>query len=92
MENILLKFSSTPAPLTRFIYAWMGLIWAVVLWAAITSLRGESFSPRQRKLWIMTIVGVPVLGLLAYLVSSYVKTADKSRTSATSRGHGREGR
>ena len=73
MESILLKFSLTPAPLTKVMWIWMVLIWSLVLLGALASIRSQAFSRRQRLLWSLVVVGVPVLGLLAYLPTSLFK-------------------
>lgn len=78
MENLLLKFSLTPAPMTRFTCVWLGLIWAFALWATIASLWSQDFSRRRRILWILAIIGAPVVGLLAYLAASIFKAAQNS--------------
>ncbi len=73
MESILLKFSLTPAPLTKVMGIWLMVIWSLVLLGALASIRSRAFSPRQRLLWSLVVVGVPVLGLLAYLPFSLSK-------------------
>lgn len=70
MENILLRFSLTPAPLTRFTYAWMGVVWVLVLVAAFIGLRGQAWPRRTKIAWALVLVGLPLLGLLAYLMAS----------------------
>lgn len=43
------------------------VIWLAVLICAIGSLMNQPFSRRQRIVWIVLMVGVPILGVLAYL-------------------------
>lgn len=47
---------------------WMvGFIWLLVVICALTSIAGRRFSRRAKVMWAALVVGVPLLGLLAYL-------------------------
>lgn len=44
-------------------------VWLVVVGCAVGSIlsQPQRFSARQRLLWILVIIGIPVFGLLAYV-------------------------
>ena len=45
----------------------VGLVWAVVVTCAVTSIWSRPFGRRRKALWTAVVAGVPVVGLLAYL-------------------------
>jgi hypothetical protein len=45
----------------------------MVLACAVFSIRSQSFTPRQRWFWILTIACLPAVGLLCYLPFSLGK-------------------
>ncbi len=48
---------------------WMiaAAIWLAVLICTVASIIAQPFSKKQRAIWILLVVCVPILGLLAYL-------------------------
>jgi hypothetical protein len=67
MSELLNRFSLESAKFNGQIFLSLLLVWAVMLYCAVVSVNSQAFSARQRRLWIWVIVGVPLLGLLAYL-------------------------
>ena len=67
MSEIFNRFSLDAAKFNGQIFFSLFLLWIVLVSCAIVSLNTQGFSSRQRRLWIWVIVGVPLLGLLAYL-------------------------
>lgn len=48
-------------------------LWLVVVACAISSVVAQPIKPKQRTFWIALILGLPLLGLLAYLPFSIRK-------------------
>jgi hypothetical protein len=67
MSEILNRFSLDAAKFNSQVFLSLLLIWAALVSCAVASVNSQGFSDRQRRLWIWIIVGVPLLGLLAYL-------------------------
>lgn len=67
MSEILNRFSLEAAKFNAQIFLSLLLTWIVVVACAVVSIRSQSFSERQRRLWMWIIICVPLLGLLAYL-------------------------
>jgi len=67
MSELLNRFSLEAAKFNRQVFLSLLLIWIAIVACAIVSINSQGFSDRQRRLWIWIIVGVPLLGLLAYL-------------------------
>ena len=67
MSELFNRFSLEAAKFNSQIFFSLLLIWIALVSCAIFSINSQSFSDRQRRLWIWIIVGVPLLGLLAYL-------------------------
>jgi hypothetical protein len=67
MSEILNRFTLEAAKFNAQVFLSLFLIWAAMVLCAVLSLNSQGFSERQRRLWIWIIVGVPLLGLLAYL-------------------------
>ena len=67
MSEILNRFGLEAAKFNSQIFLSLLLIWIALIACAVVSIRSQGFSERQRRLWIWIIVGVPLLGLLAYL-------------------------
>jgi hypothetical protein len=67
MSELLNRFSLEAAKFNSQIFFSLLLIWIALVYCAVVSLNSQGFSDRQRRLWIWIIVGVPLLGLLAYL-------------------------
>jgi hypothetical protein len=67
MSELLNRFSLEAAKFNRQVFFSLLLIWIALVACAIVSINSQGFSERQRRLWIGIVVGVPLLGLLAYL-------------------------
>jgi hypothetical protein len=67
MKEILNRFSLEAAKFNSQVFLSLLLIWMAIVYCAIVSINSQGFSEHQRKLWIWIVVGLPLLGLLAYL-------------------------
>jgi hypothetical protein len=67
MSEILNRFSLETAKFNGQVFLSLFLIWVAMVTCGIISLNSQGFSERQRRLWMWIIIGVPLLGLLAYL-------------------------
>jgi len=67
MSEILNRFSLEAAKFNRQVFLSLLLLWVAMVYCAVLSIQSQGFSERQRRLWILVIVCVPLLGLLAYL-------------------------
>jgi len=67
MSEILNRFSLEAAKFNGQVFLSLLVIWVCIVCCAIISINSQSFSERQRRYWIWTVVGLPLLGLLAYL-------------------------
>jgi hypothetical protein len=67
MSDLLNKFSLDAVKWNPQIAACMIGIWLIVLIAAISSVLSQPFTSKQRFFWILLLVGLPAVGLLAYL-------------------------
>src|SRR5882762_9633410 len=67
MSELLNRFSLEAAKFNGQVFLSLLLIWIAMVCCAIVSINSQGFSDRQRRLWIWIIVGVPLLGVLAYL-------------------------
>ncbi len=67
MSEILNRFSLETAKFNGQVFLSLFLIWVAMVVCGVISLNSQGFSERQRRLWMWIIVGVPLLGLLAYL-------------------------
>jgi uncharacterized membrane protein YhaH (DUF805 family) len=61
------SFTFQESKLTTQIWLFAIALWLVVVTCAIASICAQPFGKRQRAVWIMLVVCVPILGLLAYL-------------------------
>jgi hypothetical protein len=48
-------------------------LWLVVIICVVTSVLSQPFTSKQKKTWIMAILGIPIFGLMAYLPFSIRK-------------------
>ena len=67
MSEILNRFSLEAAKFNSQVFLSLLLIWLALVTCGIVSVNSQGFSERQRRRWLWIIVGVPLLGLLAYL-------------------------
>ena len=67
MSELLNRFSLEAAKFNGQVFLSLLLIWIALVYCAVISLKSQGFSDRQRRLWTWIIIGVPLLGLLAYL-------------------------
>ena len=71
MTAIFSRFSIHAAKFNGQVWLCLAVIWLVVLACAITSIYAQSFSARQQRFWISTVIFIPLLGVLAYLPFSF---------------------
>ena len=67
MKQLFNRFEFSAAKFSGLVWLCLGIIWLLVLWCTIASIRSKPFSARQRKFWILTVCLAPVVGTLAYL-------------------------
>ena len=67
MSEILNRFSLEAAKFNWSVFFCLFLIWIALVTCAIGSINSQSFSDRQRRLWIFIVVCLPLFGLLAFL-------------------------
>lgn len=67
MSEILNRFSLEAAKFSGQVVLCLFLIWAAMVYCAVLSINSQSFSERQRRAWLWIVIGLPLLGLLAYL-------------------------
>lgn len=67
MSEFLNRFSFQIGKLTTQVWLAAGVIWVAVLLCAILSILNQPFSKKQRTVWLVLVIGVPIFGLLAYL-------------------------
>jgi len=71
MSEIISRFSLHAAKFSGQVWICLGLIWLVVVITTITSIYAQPFSARQRNFWTLTVIFVPLFGVLAYLPFSF---------------------
>ena len=52
----------------------LAIAWIVVCLVALFSLKKNKISPTAKALWVMILIGVPVLGVAAYFI---IKPSDE---------------
>lgn len=67
MSEFLSRFTFQPSKMTSEIWMIASAIWLAVLICTVVSITGQPFSKKQRAIWIVIVVCIPILGLLAYL-------------------------
>ncbi len=67
MRQLFYRFSLDAAKFNGQIFVCLFLIWLVLVYCAIVSIRSQGFSARQQRTWIWVVVGIPLVGLLVYL-------------------------
>jgi hypothetical protein len=45
----------------------LAVIWVIILFCAVSSIRAQGFGPAQQRFWTAVVIFVPILGVLAYL-------------------------
>ena len=88
MREIFSRFTFQESKLTTQIWLIASALWLVVLSCAIASICAQPFSKRQRAVWIVLVVCIPILGLLAYLPFSIRR--DELPTAFLIRGSSKE--
>jgi phospholipase D-like protein len=73
MSEFLNRFSFSSAQSSTEIAICTGVLWALMVWCAITSIRAQPFNMTTRRFWIVVVIAVPILGLLAYLPFSLTR-------------------
>jgi hypothetical protein len=100
MSEILNRFSLEAAKFNSQVFFSLLLIWIALVYCAVVSINSQGFSDRQRRLWMWIIIGVPLLGLLAYLPFSvrredlpqvFLMKIHKDRTMKKARTPGKSG-
>lgn len=67
MSELLSRFTFQESKLTSQIWLVTLALWIAILLCAISSIRAQPFSGKQRAFWLFVVICVPILGLLAYL-------------------------
>lgn len=67
MRELFSRFTFQESKLTTQIWFFAIVLWLVVVSCAIASIFAQPFSRRQRTVWVILVVCIPILGLLAYL-------------------------
>ena len=67
MSELLNRFSLEAAKFNGQVFICLLLIWAAMVYCAIGSINSQAFSERQRRAWLFVVIGIPLLGMLAYL-------------------------
>src|SRR4051812_41767834 len=67
MIEAIRRFSLEAAKFNGQVFFFLFVVWAVLVFCAVTSIRSQGFSERQQRMWIWVVLGVPLLGLLVYL-------------------------
>jgi hypothetical protein len=67
MSELLSRFTFQESKLTGQIWVVAAFIWGAILCCTVSSILAQPFNKKQRFFWICLVVGVPILGLLAYL-------------------------
>lgn len=67
MSELLNRFSLEAAKFNLQVFLCLLVIWVAMVYCAIISINSQAFSERQRRAWLLTVIGIPLLGMLAYL-------------------------
>lgn len=67
MSEIFNRFSLQAAKFNGQVFLCLLLLWIAMVYCAVLSIKSQSFSERQRRVWLWVVVGIPLFGLLAYL-------------------------
>jgi len=67
MSEAIKRFSLEAAKFNGQVFFFLLVIWAVLLFCAIVSIKSQGFSERQQRMWMWVVICVPLLGLLVYL-------------------------
>jgi hypothetical protein len=67
MSELLNRFSLEAAKFNGQVFLCLLAIWAAMVYCAIVSINSQAFSERQRRAWLFAVIGIPLLGMLAYL-------------------------
>jgi hypothetical protein len=94
MSEFFNRFTFQLGKLTTQVWVAASIIWLLVLICAIFSIINQPFSKRQRAVWLILVIGVPIFGLLAYLPFSIrrdeLPTAFLGRPSGKDRKRGQK--
>jgi hypothetical protein len=77
-ELILRRFSFDAIKFNDQILACMVVIWVAVVFCALTSIWGQTWTRTRRLAWSVAVVAVPFLGVLVYLPFSWKGRASLS--------------
>ena len=67
MSELLSRFIFQESKLTTQVWLVALGVWILVLACTLTSVFAQPFTRRQRILWVALLIGLPIIGLLAYL-------------------------
>ena len=67
MSELLTRFSLEAAKFNGQVFLCLLMIWAAMVYCAVISINSQAFSERQRRTWLAVVIGIPLLGMLAYL-------------------------
>ena len=71
MSSLFNKFTLTDARCDTSLLICAVLLWCVVVACAISSIFSQPFNKRQRVFWVALVIGVPLVGVLAYIPFSF---------------------
>ena len=92
MSEIFTRFSFDAVKFNGQIFAFLIVIWLVVLGCTISGILSQSFSRRHQAFWIVLVIALPLVGVLAYLPFSFKKdNLPHIFQTRNSKGKGRHG-
>jgi hypothetical protein len=88
MSEFLNRFTFQMNKLTTQVWVAALVIWLAVLFSAVSSILNQPLSRKQRVIWLIIVIGVPIFGLLAYLPFSIRR--DELPTAFLGRSSGKD--
>lgn len=67
MSELLSRFTFQESKLTTQIWLVALGIWLAIVLCTVSSIMAQPFTKRQRGVWLLIVICIPILGLLAYL-------------------------
>jgi hypothetical protein len=90
MSELLSRFTYQDPKMTSQVWLLAFGIWLAVMGCTIYSIMMQPFTMRQRLVWVAIVLGLPIIGLLAYLPFSIRR--DELPTAFLMRGTADKGR